>query len=263
MRRHLVMPAPFALVILTACLDPEPIPDSNYGLIGLSTVITETDTILSPEAIFWRTGPLGLPTSRINTDQCVVAEYPIDENGQGPARFLDAGDSVAVSTATATRYLFRRAELDRELYAMRQDDTLRFQPGERVTVTVPGKPGGFANGTISVTTARPFTFGPIDPSPPENEPLDLTWTPAGDDSTKIVLSLQYAAGGGFEPNQQIFCELVDDGVAEVPVVLLTQWRSATTGSRSVKADRWRVSLREVTDGVLILISAFEVEAPVD
>jgi hypothetical protein len=262
MRRHLVMPAAFALVILTACLDPDPVPESNYGLIGLTTVITESDTILSPEAIFWRTGPLGLPTSRINTDQCLVAPYPSDDAGQGAARFLDAGDSVAVSTGTATRYLFPRIEIDRELYQMRQDDTLQFRPGETVTVTVPGAPGGFANGTISVATARPFALGPINPSPPEGQDLDLTWTPAGDDSTKILISLQYGLGG-FQANRQIFCELVDDGVYKVPAILLTEWRSATTGSRSVKADRWRVALRQVTDGVLILISAFEVEGPVD
>jgi hypothetical protein len=69
--------------------------------------------------------------------------------------------------------------------------------------------------------------------------------------------------GGVEPNQQIFCSLVDDGAAEIPPVFLTQWRSATTGSRNVEAARWRVAIKEVTDGVLVVISAFEVEESVD
>jgi hypothetical protein len=91
-----------------------------------------------------------------------------------------------------------------------------------------------------------------------DDSLDLTWTPAGDDSTKMLISLQYGVGQ-LTPNQQIFCSLVDDGSAKVPPILLGQWRNATTGSRRVEAARWRVTFREVTGGVLLLISAFEVE----
>lgn len=261
MRRNLLSAVGLPLA-LAACLDPDPVPESNYGVIGLTTVVTDTDTILSPEALFYRTGLLGLPTSRVSSDQCQVAAYPTPTQGTQLPRFLDAGDSVAVSTATTTKYLFPIVSADGESYVLEEADRFPFQPGESVTVTVPGAAGGFANGTISVLTARGFTLGPIDPAPPATEGLDLTWTPAGDDSTKMLISLQYGVGQ-LAANQQVFCSLVDDGAAEVPAILLTQWRTATTGSRKAEAARWRVAVREVTGGVLLVVSAFEVEEVVD
>ena len=89
-----------------------------------------------------------------------------------------------------------------------------------------------------------------------------TATPAGDDSTKMLISLQDGVGQ-LAANQQVFCSLVDDGAAEVPAILLTQWRTATTGSRKAEAARWRVAVREVTGGDLLVASAFEVEDLVD
>jgi hypothetical protein len=261
MRRNLLSAVGLPLA-LAACLDPDPVPESNYGVIGLTTVVTATDTILSPEALFYRTGLLGLPTSRVNSDQCQVAAYPTPTQGTQLPRFLDAGDSVAISTTTTTKYLFPVVSANGEAYVLEEADRFPFRPGENVTITVPGAPGGFANGTISVLTARAFTLGPIEAAPPASTPLDLTWTPAGDDSTKMLISLQYGVGQ-LAANQQIFCSLVDDGAAQVAPIYLTQWRTANTGSRKVEAARWRVAVKEVTGGVLLVVSAFEVEEVVD
>jgi hypothetical protein len=261
MRRHF---SPFGLVLplaLGACLDPEPLPETNYGIIGLITVPSTTDTILSPEAIFYRSGLLGLPTSRVNSDQCQPASYPNPAPNTGRPRFLDAGPSVAVSTAASTKHLFPIVDEEGERYVLQASDRFPFHPGEQVTITVPGAPGGFSNGTISVLTARGFTLGPIDPSPPANEVLPLTWSPAGDDSTKILISLQYGDGVA-EPNRQIFCSLIDDGAFDIPSVFVLGWRNATAGSRRFEAARWRVAAKEVSDGILLVVSAFEVEGDV-
>jgi hypothetical protein len=262
MRRRLQLSALVMPLALAACLDPDPVPESNYGVIALTSVVTSTDTILSPEALFYRTGLLGLPSSRVTTDQCQVAQYPTPAQGTQLPRFLDAGDSVIVSTAAATKFLFPTTGANGESYVL--DDGVRFpfHPGENVTVTVPGAPGGFANGTISVLTARGFTMAPIDASPPANDPLPLAWTPAGDDSTKMLVSLQYGAGQ-LVANWQIFCSLIDDGAYEVPAILLAGWRSAQIGSRKVEASRWRVAAKEVTGGVLLVVSAFEYDAVID
>ncbi len=262
MRRHLYMPVLVLPLALAACLDPDPVPESNYGIIGLTTVVTPVDTVLSPEALFYRTGLLGLPSSRVSTDQCQIATYPTPSQGTQLPRFLDAGDSVAVSTATTTKYLFPTITDNGEAYVLDESDHFPFQPGERVTITVPGAPGGFTNGTIDVITAQGFTVDPINPSPPADSSLKLTWTPRGDDSTKMLISVQYGVGQ-ILANQQIFCSLVDDGAAEVPTILLTQYRSATVGSRRVEAARWRVSAKEVTGGVLLVVSAFEFEDAID
>jgi hypothetical protein len=262
MRRHLHFSALLTPLALAACLEPEPIPQTNIGFIPLRTVVSTNDTILSPEAFFFRTDPQGLPTSRVLTDQCLVTAYPTPTLGGGLPRFLDAGDSVAVSTAADTMYLFPTIGLDGESYVPRQTDQFPFHPGESVTITVPGTPGGFASGTISVTTVRGFAFGPIEPQPPAGEPLELTWSPAGDDDTMIRLWLQYGVGR-LEPNEQIFCSLVDDGAAEVPSLHLTDWRTAMTGSRRYEAERWRIARKEVTGGVLLALSVFEIEGVVD
>ncbi|HJU66888.1 MAG TPA: hypothetical protein VJ650_01490 [Gemmatimonadaceae bacterium] len=262
MRRHLYLSALVLPLALAACLDPDPVPESNYGVIGLTTVPTATDTILSPEALFYRTGLLGLPSSIVTSDQCQLATYPTPSQGTQLPRFLDAGDSVAISTATTTKHLFPTTSSNGEAYVLDEGERFPFHPGESVTITVPGAPGGFANGTISILTARGFTLGPISASPPADSALRLTWTPAGDDSTKMLISLQYGLGQ-IAANRQIFCSLVDDGVATVPSILLGEWRTATTGSRKAEAARWRVALKEVTGGVLLVVSAFEVEQFID
>lgn len=262
MRRLLPLSALLTPVIVAACLEPDPVPESNYGVIGLSTVISDVDTTLSPEAIFYRTGPLGLPTSRVSIDQCQLAAFPAT-GGEGTLpRFLDAGDSVVVTTATDTGYLFPTISQNRESYVLRPTDRFPFHPGEMVTITVPGVAGGFANGTVSVLSAKPFELGPIAPSPPEGDPLEITWLPAGDDSTKMLISLQFSVSE-VEPDEQIFCSFVDDGTAVVPSQILPRWRTATASSRRVEAARWRVTIKEVSGGVLVVVSAFEVEQAVN
>jgi hypothetical protein len=261
MRRPLHLSAPLASLALAACLDPTPVPESNYGVIGLTTVVSTSDTILAPEALFYRTGLLALPTSRLSRDLCGVFAYP--NPPQGLPRFLDAGDRITVSTAALTKFLFPVIDADGESYVLEATDRFPFHPGDIVTITVPGAPGGFANGTISIVTARGFSFGPIAPDPPPGEGLALTWSPAapaGDDSTMIRLSLQYGVGQA-EPNEQIFCTLVDDGAAEIPVP--AEYRNATPGSRRYEAARWRIAISEVSGGVLLAISAFEIEDVVD
>jgi hypothetical protein len=262
MRPLLRLPAVLAPIVLAGCLDPDPIPEANYGVIGLNAVVTSSDTLLSPEALFYRSELLSLPTSAISNDGCTIANYP-PQGGEGSLpRFLDAGDSVAVSTAARTRFLFPTIAANRELYALPVDETMPFSPGEEVTITVPGAPGGFANGTISVLTAHAFTLDTLPSQPLQDSTLKLQWTPVGDDSTKMLVQLRYGVGQ-VEPNQQLFCELVDDGEAEVPAALVNQWRQATAGSREVSAARWRVVAEEVTGGVLLVVSAFEVEGAVD
>jgi hypothetical protein len=78
----------------------------------------------------------------------------------------------------------------------------------------------------------------------------------------MLVQLRYGVGQ-IEPNQQIFCELVDDGEADVPAALVNQWRSAQPGSREIDAARWRVAVKQVTDGVLVVVSVFDVEGAVD
>jgi hypothetical protein len=264
MRRHLRLSALLAPLALAACLDPQPVPESNYGIIGLSTVVSTSDTILSPQALFYRTGLLALPTSRVTSDQCQLAFYPTPTQGGGLPRFLDAGDRITVSTAALTKFLLPVIGANGESYVLETTDRFPFHPGETVSITVPGAPGGFATGMISVITARGFTLGPIEPQPPAGDPLELTWSPAGDDSTKMLVSLQYSVTvNQIEPNEQIFCSLVDDGAAQVPSVYLAGWRNATLGSRRYEAARWRVATKEVTGGVLLAISVFETGDVVD
>lgn len=262
MRRLLTLPALLAPVVLAACLEPDPVPEANYGVIALDAIVTSTDTVLAPEAIFYRSRLATIPTSRISDNACQIATFPSEGTAITPPRFLDAGDSVAVSTDATTLFLFPTADANREFYALQDGQTLPFTPGELVTITVPGAPGGYANGTISTPTVRGFTLDTVASAPPADSGLTLRWTPAGDDSTKMLVQLTYGINQP-DPNQQIFCELVDDGEFTIPTFLVTQWRTATTGSRAVVAARWRVAARQVNDGVLVVISAFEHEGVVD
>lgn len=262
MRRFLRLPGLLAPIVLAACLEPDPVPESNYGVIGLNTVIISSDTLLSPEALFYRSPLLGLPTSSLANDLCRTDAYPPQGGAGSLPRFLDAGDSVIVSTESTTRFLFPRFDANRELYALPTDQTLPFTPGELVTITVPGAAGGFSNGTISLLSAHPFALAPVESEPLPDSALALSWTPAGAADTKLLVQLRFGMGQA-EPNQQIFCELVDDGSATIAAQMVNQWRTAATGSRFVDASRWRVAAKEVMGGVLVVVSAFDFEGTVD
>jgi hypothetical protein len=77
--------------------------------------------------------------------------------------------------------------------------------------------------------------------PDDKVGLPITWSPAGDDSSAVVLSLQYASQGSSELDEQIFCSLRDDGVDSFPGQFVSGW-SKSAGLRHVDSYRWRSTL---------------------
>jgi hypothetical protein len=126
-----------------------------------------------------------------------------------------------------------------------------------VVVDVPGAAEGFPQMTIRGRTAEPFALGAVDTTLAGSDVV--TWTPAGDDSSRMVVSMQYHDDQrpGTGVNEQVFCTFRDDGTGTIPAAMLRGW-TTSTGVRRVQAVRWRSVLETEGDAVLYLVSTYTV-----
>jgi hypothetical protein len=171
---------------------------------------------------------------------------------------IDAGPSITVDIEGTQHTLVPTTIGNRTPYSV-SEPGVAYTPGDSVEVGVPGAAGGFPAMTVRGQTAEAFTLGPIDPTLPEGGGLPVTWTPAGDDSSRMVLSLQYnsATRPGSGLNEHIFCNFRDDGSATIPRLLVTGWEFSE-GGRRADAVRWRTVLESEGDALLYLISTYAV-----
>jgi hypothetical protein len=135
---------------------------------------------------------------------------------------------------------------------------VEYTPGDSVEVRVAGAADGFPEMTIRGQTAEPFTLGAIDTvAPPVG--LTVTWSPAGNDSSRMVMSLQYhlesEQGDGL--NEHVLCTFRDDGSATIARLHLAGWLLAE-GQRRVQAVRWRTVLETEGDALLYFVSTYSV-----
>jgi hypothetical protein len=74
----------------------------------------------------------------------------------------------------------------------------------------------------------------------------------------MVLSLRYARSPSALQNEQIYCELEDDGAFTMPGDVAIEWHAPATRLRSAAATRYRATLKRVGNDVLHAASVFNV-----
>jgi hypothetical protein len=249
------------LIGLTACdLGTDPAPRTNYGLLLFSGRAREDGTFATrPTGFFFRSAVRDLPDSREAADQCVVRDYSPPTPGSPPPDFVNAGDAISFAVSGVEVPMTPVAQGASQVYI--PADSVVFTPGDLALFAIPGAAGGFPASSIQVVTATPFAFGTVEPAPTIGQGLDLTWSPAGDDSSKMVVSLQYASPAGQVStlNEQILCDLVDDGAFTVDPLLVSGWREALDDERRLQASRWRTASRDLGDAQLFTQSTFDYE----
>ena len=250
-----------SLFALAACNLGTDLPDRlTYGLILFTTKVRADSTFSTrPAGFFFQSRQQGLPTSRPTADECLLRPYtPPTGPGFNPGNTVDAGDTIFFQVSGTTTPMVPTQGLGVS-YLPSDTAGVIFTPGDQATFTIPGAPGGFPQASISVRTATPFTFAGIDTAPPIGQGVNLAWSPAGDDSSKMVISLQYSVlgDGGSALNEQILCALIDDGSYLIDPRLVSGWRESAGGQRRVQASRWRIALVDLGDAQLFAQSTFD------
>jgi hypothetical protein len=265
--RTLRLLALLGLGALAACNDGTGTDEREFRY-GIITMDAESDGaggyITSPVAVFYRFGALGLPSSIATRDSCQIQTISSNTGEVQRPKFLSAGDNIGLAFGASTFSLMpdTTEEDDVPFYGVADQTPPAFTPGATASFSIPGASPGFPAMTITAKTAEAFTLGGIADNPAAGQDLPITWTPAGDEDSKVVLNLKYASQGSAALNQQIVCNFKDDGAAVVPSRYLAGWRASHNGNRQAQASRWRTSFKNDGDAYLLVLSTFDVTGTV-
>lgn len=248
------------VLALGACLHTDEPTRREIGYISVNAPATAQGQVTAQALFFRDPGGLQFPNSRFSADSCETRTFTPGSSLLIPVgvEYISAGDSVGMQTDSATGFLKAVTAGDGTTsYVLPNGGSLPLTPGAPVTFTIPGAPDGFPAATIAGKTAEPYELGPIDTLPGKDSALVVTWSPAGDDSSAVVLSLQYATSGASDLNEQVFCSLRDDGVDTIPGSIVNGWRQSA-GLRHVDSYRWRSTLGAGQTELLGLVAQYNV-----
>jgi hypothetical protein len=256
-----VVPVAAAVTVIAACGNIlEELPKTQTGVVNVFVRSVAGQYVARPEAVFVLSTDAPTAESRATADTCRIGEVLTTRTLPSGLAFLDAGDSIALDVEGTTVYLRPVTNLGYTSYVLATAD-VSFTPGAGVSFAIPGATDGFPAATISSLTPPALeTLSPIPAIPPLDQPLAVTWTPVGDDSSRFEIALQYAVEDATLPNRQILCEWRDDGGGTVPPELLAEW--VTSVVRRVEVTRYRTRREVVGEAVLLLLATFDSVPPV-
>lgn len=247
-----------ASAALTGCLDAsDPEADRAFGSLSLVSGPAEGGASVRPSAFFFLAPPstVNVPNSRFTSGTCgnpqAFTEPPA---GGPPLGELSAGEALTL-TVSGTAVTLPRTGL--EEFAYQASSAITFTPGDSARLDVPGEEGQFPAFTLAVKTAEAFVLEPVG-VPAVGDDMAVRWTPAGDTSSAMLISLRYAAPNTTTINQEIFCDARDTGEIDVSSVVLNGWREAGNGLRQVVATRARTAELQGQGSLLHIYSSYVV-----
>jgi hypothetical protein len=235
-----------------------PLVATKWGLVTLARRDVAGSDFTRPVALFYSSPVSPTIAGRAPPDACNVFPYPPPGDEQ-PVDEVDAGPSITVDVEGTEYSLVPTTVGNRTPYTMAEPG-LEYTPGDSVEVSIPGATDGFPAMIVRGQTAEAFSLGPIDTTfSPGGGGLAVTWTPAGNDSSRMILSLQYhtALRPGSDLNEYLFCNFRDDGQATISRIFLNGW-SFSEGGRRAEAVRWRTVLVNEDDAMLYFVSTYSV-----
>ena len=176
-----------------------------------------------------------IPSSaRQQTDQCVISSLDtLRLPTRGERRHAAAPAFTVAGAAVPLTY--------NDTLARYQAPVVTYRAGDQAQLTLPADAAFFPAATIAVRLAEPLLPGPVT-APAVGQPLALTWNGTSDATTSVALSLRYANPPSSPyANEQVYCLLRDDGVQELPAVLLANFYVSPGTTRSVQFSRWRTN----------------------
>ena len=244
---------------LAACLNTTDNrgPELNYGFVFLETNSEDGQIVTSPNAVFYRTQQLVLPSTNGTQDICLEAPFNADPIGGSLPPQLSAGATVQVALSGETATLSPVTTVEGTRYVVPGGTSMLFTPGDSATVTIPGDEEGFPSWTLKAKTAEAFTPQEV-PHPTEAVALQLRWAPAATSTgSRMLVSLRYPSDQG-DGMLQLYCELNDDGTHDVDPQTSSGWRAANDAETEVVWSRWRITGQGKTGAALLVISTYQV-----
>ncbi len=228
--------------------------------VGFLTILTQSDGSggynAALDGVFLRAVNVQVPDSKSRLDGCTFVSNPPDAtDGAVPSSL--AGDSILVELVEGGSPV--------DTTVLRASQTLHyvapapvpFNPGvTRFAVTIPGDDAGFPAASATTLTVPPLaTITDIPASPAEGDDIPVAWSPAGDDSTHIQLTMKFATIDGGEQNTEISCSFLDDGASVIPSTVLGRWSSAF--NRTIAMTRFRTHTVAVGQAGLQMLTRFD------
>jgi len=258
-RRFFAAVSAVSALTISAC---SPLDDSSnnnrYGSIALrATGSARPEFLITPTAVFFTGGQTVLPTSATTTDQCGQFPLTVERVAAGN---LTAGSPLTLQVGGESFNMIESVVAPR-IYTLPVALSAQYTVGDTATVTVPGVAGGFPGGQVSVRLSEPVVLRSLAAVVPGTN-YSLSWATNGDARSGIVISMRYAAGSATDgANQQLLCNVRDDGEYTFQGSQLLAWASSNALFRSINVLRWRTNTASVdARSTLYIVSTIDTTA---
>lgn len=193
---------------------------------------------------------LNIPNSTLQqTDQCVVAS--LTNPGTSPIGQMRAGDALQLMIGAETYNLPWSST--RNGYFTPSNAPISYLTGDVARAVISGSAEGFPAAEISVRLAEPIVIDSMS-TLDADRPLEVYWNATRDPGTAVILSLAYAnPATSTVANEQVYCELADDGAHLIEGVGLARAFASPPELRYITITRWRTSQSNPDDRSLVHI----------
>jgi hypothetical protein len=246
------------VAVLTACNLDTKFPSSVgvYGFVTVPTLRTSGVESTRPFGQFLRGTISSVPDARFPNDTCTPTSYAPAQPLTN-VQFIDAGTAVTLRAGNSTADMLPVSAGGNANYSIPGDGLMPMTPGDSIVVTIPGSINGFPGGEIRAKTAESFTIPDIQ-VPAINRGIPLSWTPASDLNSIMLISFRFAGqGSSGDLNSQMLCAFVDNGSDSLPARHATPWVQSVGGLREVVATRLRTNIVSFDGGLAEVIAYYQ------
>lgn len=242
--RALLLAAPLVLA-LSACLDTNLPARERIGLVDIRAWNNGGTPVIRARGVFYNIA--GLQLFPAVPQECGLYGYtpPVPSDNAGET--ISAGSMVSFTVAGFSENAIPNPLATFPIYTFPAGSYLDFTAGDSVLVSIPGATGGFEPMAIRSRLAEPFTANPL-PEYVENQPMTVTWQPATEPGSVMVVSLRYnSTPGATQPDLEIACAFEDDGSGTISSTLANGWGAAQPGTQEFAFIRVRERIVEFDD----------------
>jgi hypothetical protein len=263
--RHILLAGIVFLSAVTVSCNSTYDPSSSgltaIGIITMSAKSSPNGYTTAPIASFFLVAGANFLTTANTTDVCTFSAFDptLTSSFSTDGQAALAGGGIATTVSGHTDSL-KVTSLQNFTYQLLKSTGIVFNPGDSIKFKIQGNSGGYPAFTITGRTAEPFTIGPIDLTLAANG-IPITWSPAADTSSSMLINLQYASNSLATAVTQISCDVHDDGYFLLPANISQAYAAGAQQSISLQRLRTLVASPDGTQNYVNLISVFQVPTP--
>jgi hypothetical protein len=237
------------------------IQNQYWGFVTVNALKSTSGTYrTSPEGMFFIGRLSSVPNAGLVLDSCTNGLFTGSGNQLNGVTFLDAGSPVTTRLGARLDTLTRVTGTTNTIYVKPNGETVPYTPGDSIVATVPGAVGGFPASTIRAKTAEAFTADAV-PVPTGTDAIQLRWTRGADLQSAMIVELRYNPSGGATPTKELLCSYTDDGIDSIPFRQHQPWSASGVSAREVVFTRLRTAFVAIPNGLLEVISTFQLPTP--